>query len=77
MKGVITVEVPDEAVAARVEEMWRQFAGPGDEKPTPQDYFKERLEDVVDDELRIALLGWPMQTHVEVHGWFETPEPGS
>jgi hypothetical protein len=77
VKGVIYIEVPDEFVAGRVEEMLREVeAVPGDPVPTPEDYFRRRLEDVADDELRIAFFGWPLETSVDVHGWFEAARGG-
>lgn len=45
------------------------------EAPTPQDYFRTRIEDIADDELQVALFGWPISTAVEIHGWFPTPDP--
>lgn len=38
------------------------------EKPTPRNYLRDRVEDVADDELRVALWGWPIETSVEIEG---------
>ena len=72
MRAAILIDVPDDWLANRIEEHWAEYArNPEDaeffgEKPEPRVFLVERLEAVAEDELRIALWGWPISTSVEI-----------
>jgi hypothetical protein len=64
VRAVIVVDVPDEWIKERVDEVYSEL-GRGESTPPARDYFRSRLEDIADDELRVALYGWPVSTRVE------------
>lgn len=68
MKGVITVEVPDEFLAARADSLNAEAELENDpDRTNPALYFETCLRElVVDDSLPLALFSWPVEVSLEV-----------
>lgn len=74
MRARIILDVPDAYLAARVAEINDQHAVDGEPFEPPLDvrsYVLERLRSVAEDELGLALYGWPFEATVEI----VDPEP--
>lgn len=63
MRARITIDVPDDFLEARAA---RHRADHGAPSFTGAELFASRLRDVADDELPLALWGWPAEITVEV-----------
>lgn len=64
MKANIVVEVSEEFLAQRVTELNEEFP---DEPPlSVRDLFEQRLKEMSEDELRLALYSWPVKITVEI-----------
>lgn len=64
MKATITIEVADDWLAQRVAEVNASY--PHLPRSEPGDYMRDRIADFSEDELPLALWGWPIETTVDV-----------
>lgn len=73
MKARIEIEIDDRVIEERVQD-FNKAVGRGEFDPIPtaemtaEEYLRERLADVANDELRVALWGWKIETKVIVDG---------
>ena len=69
MRAKIVIDVPDEWIAKRVAEINGEHRHEGadhDAFNRVEDFLVARLTDVAEDELRMALWQWPIETSIEV-----------
>lgn len=63
MKVALIIDVPDDFIEGRAAELSAELG----ETVTGREHLMARLSDIADDELPIALWGWPVTVTVEEH----------
>ncbi len=66
MKATFTIEVPDEFVERRAQEVGEHYSGVRELHESAAAYFAGRIRDVAEDELPLAFYGWPVEVTVEL-----------
>lgn len=66
MKATFTVEVPDEFVERRVQEVGEHYSGVREVQESAAAYFAGRCQDIAADDLSVAFRGWPVTVTVEL-----------